>query len=166
MRRKTNRAFTMVELLVVVAIIGLIAGLLLPVVNKVRLQARKVTASEDVQQIVSAWKGYLNDQRQFPTVEVSEMNTNIVAILAHTSAYANVYMEFTKAEQEAGFRDPWGRLYRVLIDNGVGTNETEGGGYDGLVWPDGPDGDPVRKVVAAWSLGPSTNDANDDIRSW
>lgn len=169
MNRETDRAFTLVELLVVVAIIGLLAGLLLPVVNKVRVQAKKAKARDHVHQIVSAWKGYLNDHRQFPEIEVSEMNTNIVYLLGGMgtgTASQVVYMEFSSVEAVEGFLDPWDRAYRVLIDNGVGTNETTGGGYDGVVWPDGPEGDPVRKVVIAWSLGVDTNKASDDIRSW
>ena len=73
-------------------------------------------------------------------------------------------MEFSAVQAAEGFLDPWGRAYRVVIDNGAGTNDTEG--YDGIVWPDGLGGDPVRKTVAAWSLGVDTNDAGDDIRSW
>jgi len=164
--RENDRGFTLVELLVVIAIIGLLAGLLLPVVNKVRRQAKKATAREDLHQIVTAWKGYLNDYRRFPSIEVYEMDTNIVSLLGgtETAMPTQVYMEFTTREIAEGFADPWHRLYRVVIDNGIGTNDDHG--YDGIVWPDGPGTNGVRKVVAAWSLGPDETDPNDNVRSW
>jgi len=163
--RAGRESFTLVELLVVVAIIGLIAGLLLPVLGKVRVQAKKATAREEVSQIVSAWKGYLNDNRGFPSIEVSVMDTNIVNLLGGLlTNTAQVYMEFTAEERSVGFLDPWDNMYRVVIDNGVGTNDDVG--YDGVVWPDGPGTNAVRKVVAAWSLGPDPDKTSDDIRSW
>jgi len=163
-----DTGFTLVELLVVIAIIGVIAGLLMPVIGKARQQAHRARAREDVQQVVTAWKAFLSDNRQFPNVALGDMGSNAVAILSGNDTNLNekglTYMEFTKAEIEGGFSDPWGRVYQMAIDNGAATNHGEA--YDGKVWPQGHGEEPVRQFVAVWSSARDPDDVNDDVTSW
>lgn len=51
----TSNAFTLVELLVVLVIIGIIAGLLIPAVNSVRSTARKTQCQNNLRQIALAF---------------------------------------------------------------------------------------------------------------
>jgi prepilin-type N-terminal cleavage/methylation domain-containing protein len=171
MRVTTSRmsAFTLVELLVVVAIIGLIAGMLLTVLAKTRTAARRTEAREDVQGIVTAWTTYLTDYRKFPDATIEQMTTNVMGILTGTSSNFNTrrlrYMEFSAAELQNGFRDPWGNRYRVAVDNGRGMYDTPGPGYDSEVSLGPPHG-ALRKYVAAWSYGPDGVQSDDDVVSW
>lgn len=56
MRR--NRGFTLIELLVVIAIIGVLVGLLLPVVTGARVEARKVQCASHLRTIGQAMLAY------------------------------------------------------------------------------------------------------------
>lgn len=61
-----KRAFTLVELLVVMAVIGILAGLLFPALGGVRKKARRTQSHNLVSQVEAAWIVHFNDFRSFP----------------------------------------------------------------------------------------------------
>ncbi len=56
-----RRAFTLVELLVVVAIIAILAGLLFPVLAKVKARAQSIACLNDLKQLQLCWTLYAHD---------------------------------------------------------------------------------------------------------
>jgi prepilin-type N-terminal cleavage/methylation domain-containing protein/prepilin-type processing-associated H-X9-DG protein len=60
-----RRAFTLVELLVVVGIIGMLMGFLMPALANARAQAKAVACLSNVRQIASAAQMYANDYRVY-----------------------------------------------------------------------------------------------------
>ena len=64
--RKIRRAFTLVELLVVIGIIAVLVGILLPVMGKAREQARRAQCLSNLRQIAMAVLTYANEKKSLP----------------------------------------------------------------------------------------------------
>ncbi|MGB8168661.1 MAG: type II secretion system protein [Chthoniobacteraceae bacterium] len=69
LQRASAQAFTLVELLTVIAIIAILMGLLFPAIGIVKESARKVQAKNDVTNIVAAVKQYYTEYGKYPPVQ-------------------------------------------------------------------------------------------------
>jgi len=77
MKKSKNRnAFTLIELLTVIAIIGILAAIIIPTVGKVRQSARVAQGVSNLRQIALATISYSNDNKgQFPYFGVAGENS-------------------------------------------------------------------------------------------
>jgi prepilin-type N-terminal cleavage/methylation domain-containing protein len=71
-----RRAFTLVELLVVIAIIGVLIGLLLPAVQAARESARRSSCGNNIRQLALAAANYHDAKNAFPTEGASNGFSN------------------------------------------------------------------------------------------
>jgi len=131
---KRQSAFTLIEILVVVAILGILAAIIVPRVMDRPDEAKRVAAKADVAAIVQALKLYRLDNGFYPATDQG------LAALVQKPASAPVPNNW----KQGGYlerlpRDPWGSDYQYLnpgvkgeIDVfSLGADRTRGGDGSG-----------------------------------
>jgi prepilin-type N-terminal cleavage/methylation domain-containing protein len=158
----SRHAFTLVELLIVIAIIAILITLLFPAADAAFEQARRTKAKNDAVQIANGLTAYYTEYGKFPeTAMGGDANgADLMNTLAGAkeddpdNPRAITFLEIPRAKQKkngaesggggnysSGYYDSWGELYEIKVDDD----------YDGKI-DDAPGGD-VRKSVIVWSQG-------------
>lgn len=167
MNTYSRRAFTLIELMVVITIIGILIAILLPVIGAVFTSGEKAQARTEVMGLEAAVRKFYDDYNKFPpgTDEPGQEATkSLVDILSGADDTASkdanprqkMYMEYKPSSLSGGkFVDPWGKAYWVSTDKNLdGANGTGAVRRRVLVWSGGPDGlttPPNEKDnVASW----------------
>lgn len=83
-KTKKNRAFTLVEIMVVVVIIGLLASIAIPAFNKVRSSARERAIQGNLRSIANAAQSYFIDNPNATSVTYSQLTSGAQPYLATT----------------------------------------------------------------------------------
>ena len=112
--RHRRRGFTLVELLVVFAIIGVLTGLLLPAVQKVRESANRLRCQNNLKQIGLAVHGYDGTQHKFP---LGSKNDKPLPLAAPRTTY--MIELYPYLEQEPTYRR-WDPNVLIATPDGYG----------------------------------------------
>jgi prepilin-type N-terminal cleavage/methylation domain-containing protein len=181
-----RRAFTLTELLIVMAIITILAGLLFPAISIIRKKAKEAKARSEVKMIEAAIKQYYTEYGKFPhgngnTTDWSYGamggymdNRYLMNVLRSVAGDGNdgyttntrriVFLDIAQKSFDAGTNwiDPWDNQYEVVIDTG----------YDNICSPHANQLYPsvTNKTLLIFSKGANkvidTGSGSDDIRSW
>ncbi|MEP6966955.1 MAG: type II secretion system major pseudopilin GspG [Pseudomonadota bacterium] len=123
-----DAGFTLLEMLVVLAIMGLLAAIIAPQVLKYLGSSRSQTAKVQVQNVVAALELYRLDVGRYPSQE--EGLAAVVAAPATAAGWNGPYLQ-----KSAALNDPWATpyLYRIPGKHGeidvytLGSDKAEGG---------------------------------------
>lgn len=181
-----NAAFTLVELLVVIVILGILLAMMVPAAGMILKKVKVSQARADAQVVVATLSKYRLEYNRWPSVEevaegypgtskawVEIMNPEITTGKGERDKNNFRQLRFLEmgkgmkiesGEYEGGFGDPWGHskgrvpfLYAVDGDG------------DGMIPNPNPEKNgKIRADAIAWSAGPDGDYATweDNVGSW
>lgn len=137
-KRHSRGGFTLIELMIVVAILGLLAYVLVPRIMERPEEARRIRAQVDIKTIESALKLYKIDNGTYPTTE-----QGLIALIKKPDQDPvpknwrdGGYLE------GAAIKDPWGNPFEYQAPGSDGRDyEIISYGYDGKQGGTGRDAD-------------------------
>lgn len=158
--------FTLIEMLIVISIIAILAGLAFPAVNGAIHSARKAQAKSTVAQIAAAVSAYETEYGKLPQLDDTNVDVAFINILTGQDTDENprriVFLEASEWKKGKGgtngrgYCDPWAdtNTYSISLD----TN------YDNLVTANLPTGSTnIMKRVAVWN---NHTNSRYQVKSW
>ena len=125
-----NHGFTLIEIMVVMVILGILAGLIVPRIMDRPEEARRTKAAIQIQSIEQALKLYKLDNGQYPT---TEQGLQSLVEAPSVGRLAKKWRQDGYLEKGKVPKDPWGYEF-VYISPGLH------GDFDMMSY--GPDGEP------------------------
>ena len=141
--RRGNRGFTLIELMVVIVILGILAGLIIPRIMGRPDEARQTKARIMIEGIETAMKLYRLDNGFYPTTEQG------LRALVEASTIQPVprnWREGGYLEKGKVPKDPWGNDFVYLCPGTQGEFDLISYGADGQ-----PGGEGKNKDITNWS---------------
>ena len=123
MKTSSSKRFTLIEMLVVIAIIVILAGLVFPALGLARQNARKSKANSECQSLKTAIILYESEFSCWPTKSSDESSAasdykKMCDYLVGKNGKNMVFYEAGKDyESGKGILDPWGNEYQVIVDS-------------------------------------------------
>ncbi len=140
--QRTQSGFTLIEILVVITILAILAGLLVPRIMDRPDQARVVAAKNDIRAIQSAINLYRLDNGVYPSTD-----QGLLALVQRPES-GNVPRNWKQGGYlERMPKDPWGNYYQYLNPGVHGEVDIFSFGADGQVGGEGYAAD-----IGTWNL--------------
>ena len=141
-RLPRGAGFTLIEVMVVIAILAILAALIVPKVMSRPDEARVVAARQDIAALMQALKLYRLDSKRYPTTE-----QGLQALVAKPGQAPVPDNWKTGGYVERLPMDPWGKPYQYLNPGLHGEIDVFSYGADGALGGEGFDAD-----IGNWSL--------------
>jgi general secretion pathway protein G len=139
-RGHRQRGFTLIEIMVVIAILGILAALIVPKIMSRPDEARRVAAKQDIGTVMQALKLYRLDNGRYPT---QEQGLRALIEKPATDPVPNNWKDGGYLERLPN--DPWGNAYQFLNPGVHGEIDVFSYGADGKAGGEGNDSD-----VGSW----------------
>lgn len=124
MKNTRSSAFTLLELLIVITIISVLAGLVMGAANSVQNKGKRSRTEAEIAAIGAALESYKADNGEYPSNGSSASCSNLVTALMPAGG-GKVYYEFKpKWTNAGGAVDPFGNNYCYIYVNGSPNNGT------------------------------------------
>lgn len=128
-RRRRSRAFSLVEMMIVIVIIGLLAGVVTVNVRSYLIQAKQNTARQEISTIVKGLETFYGVHGRYPSME-----EGLAALSTPSEKLPEPPLEGTPT-------DPWGNPYQYMAPGSNGPFDVICYGADGREGGDGIDAD-------------------------
>ena len=138
------RGFTLIELMVVIVILGILAGLIVPRIMGRPEEAKQLKAKMQIESLETALKLYKLDNGMYPDTEqglqalIEEPETGIVPKNWRKQGYL---------EKGRLPKDPWGNEFLYLSPGTHGDYDIISYGADGV-----PDGEDKNRDINSWEI--------------
>lgn len=166
-RALARRAFTLIEILVVIAIIAILAGLILGTSGYVQEKAGNSRAEAEIKALSNAIEAYKLDNGVYPQQPNGTLASStkvLLEALSPTNAGAKVYFEFP-ARMLEGFRSSQAGGYEDALKNADYLQDPFGNPYH-YQFP-GEDDRSGEAFFDLWSQGKkNSGDTNLWIKNW
>jgi len=139
-RTRRQRGFTLIEVMVVIAILGILAALIVPKIMSRPDEARRVAAKQDIATVMQALKLYRLDNGRYPA-----QDQGLAALVKKpdTDPVPNNWKDGGYLERLPN--DPWGAPYQYLIPGAHDEVDVFSFGADGK-----PGGDGNNADIGSW----------------
>ena len=162
-RRTPGKGFTLIELIIVVAVIGIIAAILIPNLLDALQKTKQKRTMADMRDLGTAWFSWLTDQVSAAAAgsgthqyDFNDLSVALTADELIGSLYVNANMFYTR---DVPARDGWAHVYDYRWSGNPSSSPVIGirsFGRDGQEGPNGSGG--------TYSMGPFlASDYNQDI---
>lgn len=104
-----QKGFTLIELMIVVAIIGILAAIAIPQFSSYRMKAFNAASAADAKNGVTAFEGFYTDNYKYPDTIIVPADVGPGAVLLDVAADANVstgYWNYSKGVRVASSAGP------------------------------------------------------------
>jgi general secretion pathway protein G len=135
-RHRVQRGFTLIEVMVVIAILGILAALIVPKIMSRPDEARRVAAKQDIGTMMQALNLYRLDNGRYPS---SDQGLKALVEKPTTDPVPNNWKEGGYLERLPN--DPWGNPYEYLNPGAHGPIDVLSYGVDGKSGGEGNDAD-------------------------